>query len=387
MRILVIPMFALSRMDGPWSRAQKIATAFAGAGHDVMMGVAPDGNCRNPVASNVLALPAPSPMGLPMVLASKAFPVANRIGIAGRKPVNSFEEVLWIKGALSYDYEARSVELLRRCIRDEHVDAVYSEFSLPAVIAAQAEGVPCVGTASYPTQASYACDPSKAKGVRRLLSELALPDVVSSLELFRRMERRFVPSCPKLEPFEDEDVVFCGFLNEKAVRPETPRDARRGPIVIYMGTGSVARPTISRIASELAKRTDLHVYVAGMAGPPSEEGRLHMAGRFDFSELLPQSSVFVNHGGQNSIMDALACGVPQAIFPGKVFERLFNAQSVEGAGAGVQIRRFNEPSLLESIHKVVHNESIADRAAELRNEMLALGGASAVVAEVERLLS
>lgn len=86
-------------------------------------------------------------------------------------------------------------------------------------------------------------------------------------------------------------------------------------------------------------------------------------------------------------MDALACGVPQAIFPGKVFERLFNAQSVEGAGAGVQIRRFNEPSLLESIHKVVHNESIADRAAELRNEMLALGGASAVVAEVERLLS
>lgn len=385
MRILVVPMFALSRMGGPWSRAQKISAAFMEAGHDVTMGVAHDGNCTGPVAPHVVELPAPSPLGLPMPLSSRAFPIAERLGIAGRRPVRSFEEVLWLTGALSHRYEAQSVELLRRHIRSERVDVVYSEFSLPAIIAAQAEGVPCVGTASYPTQAAYACDPSKAKGVRRLLSELALPDVATSLDLFGRMERRFVPSCAELEPLESDNVVFCGFLDGKAATREARSAASRDAIVVYMGMGSVPRAAVMRVASALAESTGRHVYVAGFAGSPFDEGGLHVAERFDFSELLPRACAFVNHGGQNSVMDALAYGVPQVICPGRVFERRFNAQSVELAGAGVCLGRFDEPTVLRTIERITREGSFEAKADELRDSLASLGGTATIVAKVECL--
>lgn len=383
MRILIVPMFALSRMGGPWSRAQRIAAAFMASGHEVTIGMAADGNCSNPAAPNVLELPVPSPLGLPMAISSRTFPLANKLGIAGRKPVRSFEEVLWLTGALAYGYEAESVEAIRRFIRSERPDVVYSEFSLPAIIAAQAEGVPCVGTASYPTQSSYASDPAKAKGVRRFLAELGLPPVTSSLELFERLERRFIPSCAKLEPIEGDRVVFCGFLSDGPRCAASARDC----VVVYMGTGSVPKSTLKSAAKTLADDTDLSIYVAGMDGPPCDEGNLHFAKTFDFSELLPRARVFVNHGGQNSVMDALAYGVPQVIYPGNVFERRFNAQSIASAGAAIQLDSFTETALLAAVTSATENDSIAMEAAGVRDSLSALGGVSTIVSEMEDMLA
>ena len=51
MSILDISMFALSRMGGPWSRAQAVADAFESAGHHVVLGMANDGNCADPCVS------------------------------------------------------------------------------------------------------------------------------------------------------------------------------------------------------------------------------------------------------------------------------------------------------------------------------------------------
>ena len=44
MRILIVPMFALATMGGPWSRTPAIAKAFEGTEHKVLVGVVPDGN-------------------------------------------------------------------------------------------------------------------------------------------------------------------------------------------------------------------------------------------------------------------------------------------------------------------------------------------------------
>ena len=113
MNVLVVPMFALSRMGGPWSRAQAIAAAFQRAGHHVVLGMADDGNCLNPHVTDTCQLPVPSPLGLPMAVASRTFPLAEKLGISGRKPVHSFEEVLWLTCALAYDYERAFAEIYR----------------------------------------------------------------------------------------------------------------------------------------------------------------------------------------------------------------------------------------------------------------------------------
>lgn len=143
-------MVARSQMGGPWSRAQQIARAFLSRGHEVTLGWGDDGNCANPVAPT-FQIPVPSPLGLPEAIARHTFPLASRLGLMGRKPVRSFEEVLWLTGALDERYTRAAVDALRAHMRAIRPDVVYSEFNLAAVIAARAEGIPCVGSGSQPT--------------------------------------------------------------------------------------------------------------------------------------------------------------------------------------------------------------------------------------------
>lgn len=379
MKILIVPMFALSSMNGPWSRAATIAKAFEAAGHDVMLGYAEDGNCKADCGLNTLDLPVPPPLGAPMAIAKRTFPLAQKLGIAGRKPVDSFEEVLWLTGNLAYPYLKESVSLLRDFVSNEAVDTVYSEFSLPAIIAALAQGVPVYGSASYPTRAGFASSPEKAKDVRRLLEELGLTSIDSSLELFARMDTRFVPSCHELEPWNDGGVQFCGFLNPA---PECEA-GERNALVIYPGTGSVQARKAIDAATRLAQNTGLQVYLAGVDHPDTDAvPNLTVARRLDFSDLLPRAVAFVHHGGQNSMMDALRYSVPQIIFPGKVFERRYNADSILKAQAGMVIEEFTAEAIADALKTIVADESIRRNATDLRLRLSKLGGAERIVATI-----
>ena len=385
MKVLIVPMFALSAMNGPWSRAVTVAEAFARAGHEAVLGFAPDGNCRMDCGFPIVELPVPSPLGAPMAIAKRTFPLAQRLGIAGRKAVRSFEEVLWLTGNLAYSYLRESVDLLADELRDGGYDAVYSEFSLPAIIAAQAVGVSVFGSVSYPTQASFASVPAKAKGLRMLLSSLGLPPVESSLELFERLERRFVPSCREFESFEEGSVEFCGFLKPASEVIDGARDA----IVFYLGTGSVPIGKLVRTVVAVAASVDAPVYLAGVdeAGVTGAPPNLHAARRFDFSELLPCTKVFIHHGGQNSLMDGLRYGVPQIIYPGKVFERQYNAVSVEGVGAGLVLGDFTAEAILAGVDAVFGDRTYGEAAAVIRQRMGVLGGADRIVASVSAAIA
>ena len=384
MNVLVVPMFALSRMGGPWSRAQAIAAALERAGHRVVLGVADDGNCVNPCVPDTVELPVPSPLGLPMAVASRTFPLAEKLGISGRKPVRSFEEVLWLTGALAYEYERASVDAICDAVSAWGIDAVYSEYSLPAIIAARVLGVPVFGSFSFTTQATFASDPSKAKGVRKLLSELGLPQVTSSLELFGWLDRRFVPSCRELEPIEpieDDAVEFVGFLRDVPDLGSAARDCA----VVYLGAGSVPQRQVERIVSAALADFECTVYVAG-CGAERREGNVCFAPRFDFSQLLPRARCFVHHGGQNSTMDAIAYAVPQVIVPGRVFERLYNAESIERVGAGVMLGSFEAEALRDACRRVADDGSFAESTLSVRRSLASAGGAARIVRAVESLV-
>jgi len=377
MNVLVVPMFALSRMSGPWNRAQSIAAAFERAGHHAVLGVADDGNCVNPCVPDTWQLPTPSPLGLPMALASRTFPLAEKLGISGRKPVHSFEEVLWLTGALAYKYGRASVASICDAVITHRIDAVYSEYNLPAIIAARALGLPLFGSFSYTTQASYASDPHKARGIRNLLRELGLPDVESSLDLFGWLNRRFVPSIPELEPIENDAVDFVGFLRQA---PEL-RNSQRDCVVVYLGAGSVPQRAIEGAVKSAFRDFEGNVFVAGCQHE-YQERNLHFAPRFDFQELLPRACCFVHHGGQNSTADAFAYGTPQIIVPGRVFERIFNAKSVERVGAGIKLDSFDSESIKNAYHRIAEDPSFVEASRTMRESLLAAGGAERIVSSV-----
>ena len=111
------------------------------------------------------------------------------------------------------------------------------------------------------------------------------------------------------------------------------------------------------------------------------------APRFDFAELVPRSRVFVHHGGQNSMMDALSHEVPQLIVPGRVFERQFNAEAVENARCGLTARK-PKPALIARASRALLDEpALTSGIRGLREELSSLGGAARIVREVEKLIS
>ena len=377
-------MVARSRMGGPWSRAQRVARAFQDAGHEAVLAWGDDGNCANPIAPT-LEIPVPSPLGLPEAIARHTFPLASRLGLMGRKPVHSFEEVLWLTGALDERYTRAAVDALRAHMRTARPNVVYSEFSLAAVIAARAEGIPCVGSASQPTTASYASNPRKSAGIRRLLREMGMPAPASSLTIFEGMRRRFIPSCPTLEPRAGERAVYCGFLDEPPALPAKNRDCA----LVYLGAGSVTAGVAVRAGRELAEALGCDVYVAGAPEAVQVSGghTVTCSPRFDFAELLPRARVFVHHGGQNSMMDALSHEVPQLIVPGRVFERQFNAEAVENARCGLTARKPKPALIARAARALLDEPALTSGVRGLREELSSLGGAARIVREVEKLIS
>ena len=377
-------MVARSRMSGPWSRAKRVAHAFRDGGHEVTLAWGDDGNCSDP-GGPTLEIPVPSPLGLPDAIARHTFPLASRLGLMGRKPVHSFEEVLWLTGALDERYARAAVEALRTHMRAASPDVVYSEFNLAAIIAARAEGIPCVGSASQPTTASYASNPRKSAGIRRLLREMGMPAPASSLTILEGMRRRFIPSCPTLEPWAGERAVYCGFLDEPPALPAKKRDSA----LVYLGAGSVPAGVAVRAGRELAEALGCDVYVAGAPEATEVSGghTVTCAPRFNFSELLPGAQVFVYHGGQNSMMDALSYAVPQVIVPGRVFERQFNAEAVENARCGLTVRAPKPALIARAARRLVDEPALASGIRGLREELSSLGGTKRIVREVETLVS
>ena len=377
-------MVARSRMGGPWSRAQRVARAFHDGGHEAVLAWGDDGNCVNPVAPT-LEIPVPSPLGLPEAIARHTFPLASRLGLMGRKPVRSFEEVLWLTGALDERYTRAAVDALRAHMRAIRPDVVYSEFNLAAVIAARAEGIPCVGSGSQPTTAAYASNPRKSAGIRRLLRGMGMPAPASSLTIFEGVRRRFIPSCPTLEPRAGERAVYCGFLDEPPALTATPRDCA----LVYLGAGSVPAGVAVRAGRELARALGCDVFVAGAPEVTQVSGghTVRCAPRFDFADFLPRARVFVHHGGQNSMMDALSHEVPQLIVPGRVFERQFNAEAVESACCGLTVRAPKPALIARAARRLIDEPALASGIRGLRAELSSLGGTKRIVREVETLVS
>jgi len=397
MKVLVIPMSAIAETAGPFSRCKKISEALAAANIEVATCIAEDVNYKTIEGINNYFLDIPMPFGLPKFIASRTFPIAQKLGITSRKTVNSFDQVLLFTGNLDYDYLKESVESIRKAIKDFNPDIVYSEFNISAFIAAKVEGKRIYATVSYPTQHEYANNPKLSKGLNKLLSELNISPVESVLKLFDWAEKCFCPSIKELEPIEKEKVIFCGSLNKiNSVndRPENNKNnensnenidenknKNKNKILVYMGNGTISASTMVKEISEAFSESPYDVYIASQYLAEKSKGNIHIAKRWDFNQLLDESVLFINHGGQNSVIDGLLHGVPQLLVPGKVFERCYNANSIVNnhAGALLSHHDFRASTIYQKAETIIHSEEIKENAKKLGKMLESQGGTETII--------
>lgn len=384
MKILVVPMSAIAETSGPASRCVLLVNAFKAAGYEVSTCMAEDVNFRNIEGVKNYYLDIPMPLGLPKPIASRTFPIAQKLGLTSKKTVKSFDEVLHITGNLDYKYLKKSVESVRRAIKEYKPDIVYSEFNISAIIAARLEGIRLFTTVSYPTQHEYAHNEKLTVGLNRLLKEQGLDQLDSALQLFDWADKKFCPSIKELEPFEKEDIVFCGTLKKTDEINEKNLTTDKNKILVYMGNGTIPAAKMSEVIKTAFKDSKYDVYIASSYLDKEEDGNIHVAPRWDFNVLLDEAVLFINHGGQNSVVDGLLHGVPQLIIPGKVFERRYNARSVvdNKAGAGLSYKNFTPERVRSMADKLTASQGFRERAKRLGDKLSSAGGMDRIISNI-----
>ena len=347
-------MAAMAETGGPRGRSGLLVEKLKDAGIEVATCIAEDVNYKPINGVKNYYLEVPMPLGLPKFIAKRTFPVAQRLGIIEKKNVESFEDVLHFTGNSDYNYLVKSVGNIRDAINDFNPDIVYSEFNISSIIAAKLENKVLYTTISYPTQTDYASNIKYAAGVKKFLYENNLPEIKSTLDLFTWADESFVPSIHELEPINNENTSFCGTW--KDVDGESDYN---DVILVYMGNGTISpRKMFNEIKSTFID-SGYEVYIASQSLEKLEYENIHVAKSWDFSKLLKEAVLFINHGGQNSIIDGLIYGVPQLICPGKVFERIYNAKSVERVKAGkmLGVTEFKSRNIIIESEKLINDKS------------------------------
>ena len=381
MRVLLSSMAAMAETAGPSGRARLLVNHFKDAGIEVATCMAEDVNYKPIDGVKNYYLEVPMPLGLPKAIATKTFPIAQKLGIIEKKNVGSFEDVLHFTGNIDYDYLVKSVQNIRDAIYDFNPDIVYSEFNISAIIASKLEDKPLYATVSYPTQSEYSSNPKYAKGVKKFLSDNGLPEINSALDLFKWADESFVPSIYELEPFDNDDVTFCGTWKEIDFESIIDEDDNRNVILVYMGNGTISPKRMLKEIKDAFIDTKYEVYIASMALEKEDFENIHVDKRWDFSKLLNDAVLFINHGGQNSVIDGLIYGVPQLICPGRVFERIYNAKSVEKLGAGhlLELDEFKSEIIRLESEKLIDDSNFRESAVLIGDKLKSLNGIDSIL--------
>ena len=387
MKVLISSMAAMAETAGPSTRARLLVEHLKSAGIEVATCMAEDVN-YNPIEGfKNYYLEVPMPLGLPKAIASRTFPIAQKLGIIERKNVGSFEDVLHFTGNIDYNYLLKSVADIRKAIADFNPDIVYSEFNISAIIAAKIENKPLYVTISYPTQTEYSSSPKYAKGLKKFLKENSLPNVDSSLDLFKWADKSFVPSIYELEPIDNENVTFCGTWKEVNLENNLANDKlndsenSKNIILVYMGNGTISPKKMLNEIKDAFVGTEYEVYIASLGLEKQEYENIHVDKRWDFSKLLNDALLFINHGGQNSMIDGLIYGVPQLICPGRVFERIYNGKSVEDLGAAkvLSLDEFKSEMIKAESEKLINDNGFRENSKCIGDKLKSCGGIDCII--------
>ena len=387
MKVLISSMAAMAETAGPSTRARLLAEHLKGAGIEVATCIAEDVNYKPIEGIKNYYLEVPMPLGLPKAIAAKTFPIAQKLGIIERKNVGSFEDVLHFTGNIDYNYLAKSVEDIRKAIADFNPDIVYSEFNISAIIAAKLENKPLYATISYPTQTEYSSTSKYAKGLKKFLKENNLSDVSSSLDLFKWADKSFVPSIYELEPIDNDNVTFCGTWKDvKEIHPNNDNvnennGNSKNTILVYMGNGTISPKKMLNEIKDAFIGTEYEIYIASLALEKQDYENIHADKRWDFSKLINDAVLFINHGGQNSMIDGLIYGVPQLICPGRVFERIYNGKSVENLGAAkvLALDEFKGEIIKAESEKLINDNGFRENSKLIGDKLKSCGGIDCII--------
>lgn len=197
--------------------------------------------------------------------------------------------------------------------------------------------------------------------------------------------------CPD-EPFPGHYVFTGPAMTTRPAAAEFPwdrLDPGRRRVLVSLGSlnAEAGRRFFQVVIDGLADRVQL-VMVAppGMVDDPPP-GAI-VAEWVPQLELLPHMDAVVNHAGHNTVVEALAFGLPQVVAPIRDGQPVVAAQlAASGAGIRVRFSRVRAPELREAVRAVLEEPSYRQAAERIRRSFEDAGGAAAAADHLEELVA
>ena len=225
----------------------------------------------------------------------------------------------------------------------------------------------------------FGLEPHKA--LTDCLGDLQVAQMVPALDFPRPEPLPFVPVGPLRRPEE---------LAQGPLPFALPEDGR--PLVFAsMGTLLGGEIKLWRaLAAACREAGAALVFVHG--GRLSEQeaagvGAFHAAAFLPYRSVLAHASLCITHGGSNTVLDALACGVPLLIRP-VGFDQPGNLARVRHHGLGEELASLRRPSAIaRQIRRLVGDAGMKARCESVSRALAAAGGAARAAEVVENCLS
>jgi zeaxanthin glucosyltransferase len=290
----------------------------------------------------------------------------------------------WIQGLL-LDHVPEQVEALRAVVRQwrPHV-VVIDPLLYAAAIAAELEGLPWVAM-------SNSLNPVLPDNLDSALLHTVRALSPARAQLFAKYGLRAeFRGCDVLSPhltiaFATEDFTGTPPPGVKLVGPSLPTGARgdeppfpldrldRQLPLIYMSFGSQIyyQPDLFAKVIEAVRGLPLQLVLSIAELLDAEELPLLHEGVIAVRyapqlEVLRQADLFISHGGANSVMEALACGVPMLLSP-LCNDQFHQAYFIERAQVGrhMDLRTASVTEIREAIQALLRPSSMRDRVAQV----------------------
>jgi MGT family glycosyltransferase len=177
-------------------------------------------------------------------------------------------------------------------------------------------------------------------------------------------------------------------------RPEAPTfpfaalDARKPLLYISLGTAFTSRPDFFRTCCEAFGQSDWQVVMAvgsllsrETLGPIPDN--VLVQAFVPQLEILPRATLFITHGGMNSVNEALSYDVPMVVVP-QGADQAWVAKRVETLGAGVSLssRHMNAAHLHRVAGRVASQPAYAQAAAKVGESLRTAGGYRRAASEI-----
>lgn len=310
--------------------------------------------------------------------------------------IDSLCDVIRLKGLISKEYVQNTFKEEMELVQSFKPDLIFGEFETVMPIVAKKLNIPYFstgGTISKKDFCYYGFSNKTAyvyeKEYNELLKSLNLKTIDNICELVSQeynCNKVFIPSIPELEDLEDSSkYIYLGSVTPKNFIKSNFNFVKKRPLVYaYLSVGEIKPDVYQKVILDTFLGSEFDVIVTGGGTPQfrsdvsSNTSNVHFMDMVPSDKVIKMADIAIHHGGQNTTVQCIENEVPSIIFPGKHFERYFNAEKASEIGCALNpgINNFTKEFLLKTCREIIKDNAFKQNLKIYSDKIKNCGGAA-----------